>query len=159
MWLLFCGSSSHVFLMCGITALTSDFYQNTHKMALLPLVATNFLNLDKKIFLMIIIRIYINKNYHSFHLWGVVNKTIQFFQNEKPCSQSNTTTPNPTSPHFPTFLFPLPFLFPHFPFFIFYISSLHSFLILFSPYQFSPLYFFILYISFLLFLLDFDFYL
>lgn len=100
---LFSGSLARVFLIYGITALTSKFYQNTHKITLFQLFQTNFLILDKKIFLMIIMCIYINKNYHSFHLRGVVNKTIQFFQNENPCSQSNPTTPNPPSPHFPTF--------------------------------------------------------
>ena len=104
---LFSGSPACVFLIYGITALTSKFYQNTHKIALLQLFQTNFLILDKKIFLMIIMCIYINKNYHFYHLTGVVNKTIQFFQNENLCSQSNPTTPKPTSPHFPTFFFSL----------------------------------------------------
>lgn len=105
---MFSGSLSRVFLIYGITALTSKFYQNTHKITLFQLFQTNFHILDKKIFLMIIMYIYINKNYHSFHLRGVVNKTIQFFQNKNPCSQSNPTTPKPTSPHFPTFFsFPL----------------------------------------------------
>ena len=89
------------------------FIQNTHEITLFQLFQTNFHILDKKIFLMIIMCIYINKNYHSFHLRGVVNKTIQFFQNENPCSQSNPTTPKPISPHFPTFFsFPLFYLIP-----------------------------------------------
>ena len=132
------------------------FIQNIHKITLFQLFQTNFHILDKKIFLMIIMYIYINKNYHSFHLRGVVNKTIQFFQNENPCSQSNPTTPKPTSPHFPTF-----FSFPSF------LSSIPSFIfslffLLFSVLNFPsipPLYFFILYMSFPLSPLDFNFHL
>lgn len=143
---LFSGSLARVFLIYGITALTSKFYQNTHKITLFQLFQTNFLILDKKIFLMIIIRIYINKNYHSFHLWGVVNKTIQFFQNEKPCSQSNPTTPNPPSPHFPTF--PLFFSFPFF-FFSIFLFPFYPFHLSFSPRQIPPsLFFYIIYIFF-----------
>ena len=119
---LFSGSLSRVFLIYGITALTSKFYQNTHKITLFQLFQTNFHILDKKIFLMIIMYIYINKNYHSFHLRGVVNKTIQFFQNENPCSQSNPTTPNPPSPHFPTF-FSSPSFLSSIPSFIFSLFS------------------------------------
>ena len=112
------------------------FIQNIHKITLFQLFQTNFHILDKKIFLMIIMHIYISKNYHSFHLRGVVNKTIQFFQNENPCSQSNPTTPKPASPHFPTF-----FLFPSFfPLFslIFY-SLFFSLFFLVLPSQIPPL--------------------
>ena len=127
---VFSGSLARVFLIYGITALTSKFYQNTHKITLFQLFQTNFLILDKKIFLMIIMCIYINKNYHSFHLRGVVNKTIQFFQNENPCSQSNPTTPNPHIPSFSNVLFLSLSLFPFlcvlffcFSFFLFSRSS------------------------------------
>ena len=112
------------------------FIQNIHKITLFQLFKTNFHILDKKIFLMIIMCIYINKICHSFHLRGVVNKTIQFFQNENPCSQSNPTTPKPTSPHFPTF----------FSFSSFLSSVLFNFLFPFpslffsiSPHQIPPL--------------------
>lgn len=102
------------------------FIQNIHKITLFQLFKTNFHILDKKIFLTIIMCIYVNKNYHSFHLRGVVNKTIQFFQNENPCSQSNPTTPNPPSPHFPTFFSFPSFLFsiPSFIFSSFFFCSL-----------------------------------
>lgn len=132
------------------------FIQNIHKITLFQLFQTNFHILDKKIFLIIIMCIYINKNYHSFHLRGVVNKTIQFFQNENPCSQSNPTTPNPPPPHFPTF-FPFPSFFPLFSL-IFY-SPFYPFLLSFSPCSIPPLYFFILYVPFLFYLLDFNFHL
>lgn len=142
---MFSGSLSRVFLIYGITALTSKFYQNTHKITLFQLFKTNFHILDKKIFLMIIMCIYINKNCHSFHLRGVVNKTIQFFQNENPCSQSNPTTPKPTSPHFPTF-FSFPSFFPLFSL-IFYSLFPLSFPL--SPHTKFPLSIFLYYICLL----------
>ena len=98
------------------------FIQNIHKITFFQLFQANFHILDKKIFLMIIMCIYINKNYHSFHLRGVVNKTIQFFQNENPCSQSNPTTPNPHIPSFSNVL------------------SLSLFPFLLSPVSFFPLF-------------------
>ena len=102
------------------------FIQNIHKITFFQLFQANFHILDKKIFLMIIMCIYINKNYHSFHLRGVVNKTIQFFQNENPCSQSNPTTPKPASLHFPTFFSFPSFLssYPQFHFSLFFFCSL-----------------------------------
>ena len=112
------------------------FIQNIHKITFFQLFKTNFHILDKKIFLMIIMCIYINKNYHSFHLRGVVNKTIQFFQNENPCSQSNPTTPKLASPHFPTF-FPFPSFLSLFSLIFYSLFSLSFFS--FFPCQIPPL--------------------
>ena len=108
------------------------FIQNIHKITFFQLFKTNFHILDKKIFLMIIMCIYINKNYHSFHLRGVVNKTIQFFQNENPCSQSNPTTPNP---HIPSFSNVLSLSLSLFPFLcvLFFCFSFFLFLVLPMP--------------------------
>ena len=133
------------------------FIQNIHKITFFQLFKTNFHILDKKIFLMIIMYIYINKNYHSFHLRGVVNKTIQFFQNENPCSQSNPTTPNPHIPSFSNVLSLSLSLFPFlcvFIFLFFLLSFSRS-----SHAKFSLSNFFILYMSFLFYLLDFNFHL